>query len=243
MRASGFPAPSARFSAVLFDLDGTLADSAHCGYLATRSAFELFDLPIPSRDEVIRHMGIPIEDSFPIMAPPLGLSPRLLNDVITQFRKLYADLADEHIRLFPGVISLLDELAEAGTPLAIVTSKHVPVALRNLSSLRIASYFRAVVGPEMVTRPKPAGDTAIHALSLLGIAASESVLVVGDASFDILMGHDAGVQTCAVGWGAHSLQQLAATRPTHQVALVEDLRSLLLPGVGAAIPAAKVTLA
>lgn len=221
---------TSNYAVVLFDLDGTLIDSAQCGILATRRAFDTFGLDQPHDQQIVDLMGIPIEDSFPAMAPSLA-DKRRCDQVIEQFRRHYAELSQHHISLFPGVLELLDDLKRAETKMGIVTSKHGPVATRNLRTLDIEHYFEVVIGPERVVQPKPAPDTALHALEMLEFYSQENVIVVGDASFDIQMGLRAGLRTCAVGWGAHSLERLALDKPHYQASSVAELRSHLLPTV------------
>lgn len=82
----------------------------------------------------------------------------------------------------------------------------------------------------MVANCKPAPDSVHMALGMLGSdkCPRERVLVVGDASFDIRMGKAAGVATCAVAWGAHSLEELSESRPDYLVSNVDELLRVIL---------------
>jgi phosphoglycolate phosphatase len=217
------------FDIALFDLDGTILDSAECGVIATQAAFEKSGYRIPDRDEIIHLMGVPIELSFPDLAG-MSMSDGALADLLATFRAVYRELSSEHIRLFDGMHDLLSRLHGAGTTMAVVTSKHSHVAARNIAATGIDAFFKVVVGPDMVSRHKPHADTALKAIELLCAGGDMKAIVIGDSSYDIRMGKAANLQTCAVTWGAHSEDELAKSDPTHIVRTVAQLESLLLNG-------------
>ncbi len=209
---------------VLFDFDGTLVDSARCGVLATRWAFEDAGLPAPDADRIVATMGIPIEQAFPILSDR-PLSGAALATLIQRFRGRYAELAETHIVAFPGIPEMLAAVRTAGLATAIVTSKRTVVAQQNAAHVGIADLVDAIVGSDLVERPKPDPDGVHVALGQLGLDGIDpaQVLVVGDATYDIQMGKAAGTRTCAVTWGAHLEPELAACDPD---LIVHDPRTL-----------------
>ncbi|MGH8159191.1 MAG: HAD family hydrolase [Rhodanobacter sp.] len=215
------------FRAALFDLDGTILDSAKCGELAMQEAFADRGFRVPHAAEILHWMGIPIEESFPALAGR-HLPNSELDPLIDSFRASYRRHSEQHITVFKGVYELLVKLTAAGVALAIVTSKHSEVAFRNMASVGIDHFFSVVVGPDMVSRCKPFGDTALQAMRLLELEDGSGVIAIGDTSYDLEMGQAAAVSTCAVTWGAHSETQLLAAGPTFIVRTVEQLESVLL---------------
>ncbi|WP_082670220.1 HAD family hydrolase [Sphingomonas sanguinis] len=229
----GYPTP--RFKTVLFDLDGTILDSAECGIVATQRAFKMHSLAVPEADRIVQLMGIPIEESFPKLAQR-SLVGDALDALLKDFRLVYREITDTGLTVFSGMIDLLFNLKKYGVRLGIVTSKHSAVACRNMASVGIDLFFEIVIGPDMVQQPKPAPDTALAAMSALGETESSHVLVVGDACYDIIMGKAAGLSTCAVTWGAHNEADLARCDPSWISRSVDDLTHLLLGQITKSCP-------
>lgn len=216
------------FTHVLFDFDGTLADSACCGVEATQWAFARAGLKVPSAQRIIASMGVPIEVTFREMGAD-GIDEREFSELLVIFRKRYAEVADTQMKAFDGAVSLLKMLRDQGALVAVVTSKRTEVAIRNARKIGVADLVDVFVGPDMVEKCKPSPDSVHVALESLGrsMQAKERVIVVGDSSYDIRMGKAAGVTTCAVTWGAHSCEELSSESPDHLVHCFGELRALL----------------
>ena len=86
---------------ILFDFDGTLADSAQCAILATRQAFRDHHLPAPADAAIVQQMGIPIERCFRTLGAT-ALDDDAFAALLATFRQHYAAAAESHIRLYPG---------------------------------------------------------------------------------------------------------------------------------------------
>ena len=98
----------------------------------------------------------------------------------------------EMLRPMPQVVALLDRLAEAGVPLAVVTNRVQPSAEGAVAALGWTERFAVVVGSTVTPLPKPAADPALYALERLGIAPSEAAYV-GDNEADALCAAAAGI--------------------------------------------------
>lgn len=218
-----------RTSAILFDLDGTLIDSASCIVESFRIACREHGLAEPTSHEVRASMGIPLEKSIPAHAGRLGtaLSPAQVQDMITTYRAHYARLTPTLVSAFAGISAMLDACRDAGLPMAIVTSKRVAPAEMNLRHVGFFGHFATIVGSDQVLRYKPEPDTVLVAAERMGIADLSTALVVGDATFDIHMGQAAGTRTCAATWGAHDVHELLSTNPDHVAHTPSDLLKVI----------------
>ena len=206
---------------ILFDFDGTLADSAQCSILATQAAFTAQHLPAPDAAAIVHSMGIPIETAFRSLGAA-ALSDAAYAALLADFRRYYSDYTADHVRLFPGISALLAKAQHK--PLAIVSSKRNARLRDNSTRLGIDGYIDVCIGSDQVTHYKPHPDSVHVALAALGYhGAPEAVITVGDATGDIRMGQAAGIRTCAVTWGAHDATTLAAARPD---TLVHDVAAL-----------------
>lgn len=198
--------------AFIFDFDGTIGDSSECGLRATQETFAELGYGIPSRDQIEYYMGIPIEQSFKLMLPH-EISDTDFNELLTFFREKYATFEDEYLSSFAHVADTLRQLKARGSQLFVLSSKKTDVLHRNGATLGLIDLFTEIVGSDKVTayKPDPAGILyLIHKYQLN----PQQTIMIGDATFDIQMGNRAQVQTCAVTWGAHSLELLQAERPT-----------------------------
>ncbi len=208
--------------AYIFDFDGTLANSGSTGILATQAAFQQFNLEIPSDERINYYTGIPIEESFKKMSVNHEFKANEFEELLASFRSYYKKYEQENLTLFPKIKEVLQTLDDLGKKLYVVSSKHSTALKRNLEFLNIDSYFEGVIGSDQVKKYKPAPDGVLYILDQYDLTAGHTVMI-GDAIFDLQMGKAAGIQTCAVTWGAHSKKELAAQQPDFLVDHVEEL--------------------
>lgn len=211
-----------KYDIALFDFDGTIVDSEETVVEAILRTFRDVNFPLPTRENIIHGMGIPIEKEFSRLAER-DLSEKEVAELLATFRAYIQEIEEDYLVLFPYMKELLVDLSEVAR-LAIVTSKASGPLKRQLQFLGVAEHFDVFVSADMVKNFKPAPETALVALEKLGVTSTESVLVIGDSTYDMLMGQNAGVATCAVTWGAHSAELLTEIAPTH---MVDDPRDLL----------------
>ena len=115
---------------ILFDFDGTLADSAPCAILATQQAFRDHHLPVPADAAIVQQMGIPIERCFRTLGAA-DLDDDAFAALLATFRKHYAAASESHIRLYPGIAALLVALNAQGRQPGIVSSKKSTILRAN----------------------------------------------------------------------------------------------------------------
>jgi phosphoglycolate phosphatase len=207
--------------AVAFDFDGTLADTTTA---IVNTAFQtLADLGLPpvTRERFVPMIGLPLRQAF-IGA---GVDAQAADACVLRYRTCFPAHA-EFVTLFPAVRDCLEELTRRGLPLAIVSSRGRASLLDLLDRLQIREHFREVLGDEDVVRKKPEPDFLFELEARLRVPPAR-MLVVGDTSYDIEMGHAAGAPTCAVTYGSHDRARLQLSRPTHQLDSLSGLGALL----------------
>lgn len=213
--------------AVLFDFDGTLADSEPLITGSLVHALRAHGHAVT--EERVRH----------VFGPPLDVMVRELAghlsvEAVDAIRVTYFEHFNDRLSLIQpveGATELLDALAAAGIPFAMVTNKVEASAHRQLSSMRWGGRFEVVVGADTVHSAKPAPDPALHALARLHVDATDAAFV-GDQEPDIACGLAAGcgmVIGLALGRPAETL---AAAGATHVARDLFEVRQLLL-GTGA----------
>jgi phosphoglycolate phosphatase len=182
---------------VLFDLDGTLSDSAPGILSALRHAFAVND--IPPLDAVTERtlLGPPFYDSLP---PLIGGEDKLAG-VIAAYRERYAagDMYDT--RAYDGVADVLAAAHDAGLRMAVATSKPERYALPIVERLGLAGFFETVGGDELDGSLRTKALVIAKVLRRLGDPAPDTVTMVGDRSHDVLGAREHGIRCVGAGWG------------------------------------------
>ena len=190
---------SARVRAVLFDLDGTLADTSPDMTDALNKLLTRYNRTTLTYDLVRKHasrgsvamidlgFGGPLEEKF----------STLLRD---EFLQIYAGMLCNKTKLFPGVPELLDFLDQANIPWGIVTNKPGRLTEPLIQKLGIA--FRAIcaVSGDSLARRKPSPDQLLHAATIIGVDKTDCIYI-GDDPRDVQAGKAANMKTAAAAYG------------------------------------------
>lgn len=204
-----------RPKAIVFDLDGTLVDSAPEIAIALNTAMAEIGQPSFPLTEVQTFIGggakVALQRALATRGADLGEG--VFDAMMASFYKVYAEVSEAGNGLYPGVKETLAELSRRSFPLGVCTNKAAHITAIALKALGIAPYFAAVVGARDDLPRKPAPDMLLAALGQLGVRPSEA-LVVGDSRSDIGAARAAGCPVFAVSYGyAHGpVADLAADR-------------------------------
>ncbi|SCC94058.1 Phosphoglycolate phosphatase [Thiomonas sp. X19] len=187
------------FQAILFDLDGTLADTApDLAAALNRMRLErgMEALPLALLRPMASHgaRGL-IQVGFELGPDHAGYLP--LRD---EFLRNYAQDICVHTRLFPGVERVLRQLADQAIPWGIVTNKVAMLTHQLLACMPLPFPPGCVVSGDTTAKPKPAPDPLLHASAVLGVPAQQC-LYVGDDLRDMQAAHAAGMGAVAAAYG------------------------------------------
>jgi HAD superfamily hydrolase (TIGR01509 family) len=206
------------FPVYLFDIDGTLLDSAQdiCG--AVRQVLDdAPGCPPVSFDYLKSYIGRHLIDLFSDIFP--AHSPQQIDELIRQYRSFYPARAHGMTRVFPGVP---EALASLGGRKGTATTKGTPTTRAVLEQFGLLRYFDHVQGTDGFPC-KPAPDVILMSLQALG-AAPETCLMVGDSPADMEAARRAGVKSCAATYGYGKREELALWEPDYWIG---DLGELL----------------
>jgi phosphoglycolate phosphatase len=208
---------------VIFDLDGTLTDSAEGIVTSFLHALSHIGAPVPEGDLAAQIVGPPMDETFQQM----GLGEDA-DAAFAAFRAEYGARGWAINSLFDGIEALLVDLRGAGVRLAVATSKLEPTARRILAHFDLDQHFEVVAGacPDGSRRSKE--EVLAHALSQLH-PLPERVLMVGDRSHDVHGAAAHGIDTVVVGWGygkADFADGFAVAGVTHAATIGELRRAL-----------------
>ncbi len=213
-----------RYAGVLFDLDGTLLDTAPDFVDALNHLLHLKG-QAPLADAVIRsHVS---HGARALVALAFGQGRDDFEQLRREFLDIYAEHLSRKTRLFDGFERLLEQLAEHRIPWGIVTNKPALYTEMILADLQLAPAPGTVICPDHVSRTKPDPEPMLLAASQLGVAAARCVYV-GDHRRDIEAGRAAGMTTIAAAYGYIDESDLPETwEADHIVTRPTDLQSLI----------------
>jgi len=219
--------PPHLLEAMLFDLDGTVADThgliRECYDHAIRT-----HLGQPAPLEVWQQrVGLPLDTVLLAACAHFDAPcpPETLGALKTSYRAHMRTRRD-HVAAFPGVHAALAELRQRGLRLAIVTTKYREMALHHLETAGLAEFFEAVVAGDDCEHTKPHPEPFQKALAVLKLG-PEHAAMVGDSQYDVLGAHNAGVYAVAACWGTDSRDELLAALPNFIAERPEALLGLL----------------
>ena len=208
-----------RFSTYLFDVDGTLLDSATdiCG--AIQAVLASTRQNNVEEAFLRRYIGRHLFDLFGDLLPEC--TREQMEQMLADYRRVY--LARNHglTRAYPGVA---DALAALPGRKSTATTKGTPTTRAVLELFGLLPYFDHVQGTDgFPAKPEP--DVILASLQVFG-ATPENCLLVGDSAADMEAGRRAGVKTCAVLWGYGRREDLASWQPDYWI---EHPRELVTP--------------
>ena len=214
-------------STVLFDLDDTLADSFDARVSALGKVFFEEGIGPPTAAEFLVGLhGRQLKEALAQIEADMGMKL----DLFERYRQTYWTKEPGQIRLYPDIGTCLKRLRSRGVRLGIVTQKvrefevdgHRTGAMEELRELGVSDMFSVVVGFEDVTYHKPHPEAVHVALSRLG-AAPEETLMVGDSRADIEAARRAGCWSCHAIWGISADQAGLGDEQADLVAKTPDI--------------------
>ncbi len=210
---------------VIFDFDGTLADTKENIILTFQMTMKELGVEIKSRQECAATIGLTLEDAFKVLYPGMAAEKYIL------LRDTYRRIFKENRKilvpgLFPEVMETLEELRRRGYLMSIASSRQSPSLHSFLEDMKIAHLFEYAVGGDNVEHPKPAPDAVLQILRHYNLSAEEA-FVVGDMPFDINMATNAGVKSCGVTWGNADAAQLKESGANYVIDKMSQLLEIL----------------
>lgn len=211
----------------VFDCDGTLVDSQANILRAMEDSFERHRLDPPCRHATRRITGLSILECMQVLLPEgdAKLHTSLAEDYKVAFRRLRdrGELVDEP--LYPGIRESLVELERRGWLLGVATGKSDRGLALTLAHHGIAPHFLTLqTADRHPSKPHPA---MLHAAMADAGAEPARTVMIGDTSFDMEMGVNAGVCPIGVDWGYHDMAELRTAGAQAVVTRMEELLELM----------------
>lgn len=212
---------------ILFDLDGTLIDSAPSIVYALNRVFDAAGYDAVHVDAVKPLLaGDAMKLVGTLVAQQNRTSDEAQNaDLTRSFLETYKAHPAEDAALYPDALSILEHFKHAGHPMAICTNKPSITADPVLRTFDLSGYFDAVICGDQTEFKKPDGRHILETVDALGGDAASAVMV-GDSGNDIYAAHDAGVASVWVTFG-YGLERVEDLKPTATIDHLIDLPTVI----------------
>ena len=212
-------------AAFLFDLDGTLFDTApDIADALDRTLVEL-GLPAAGRERALGWIGGGAKVLLERALPAVGGERFRADDIMPAFMTHYAATNAASAEPYPGVVETLNELGERGHAMGCVTNKPARFAFELLYKAELANHFATLIGGDTLAERKPHPlpiTTAIETLE----AAAEHTWMIGDSITDMDAARAAGVRSAWVPYGYHRDTPLETLDPTIALTGFGDILAL-----------------
>lgn len=206
------------YTAIFFDLDGTLTDSSEGITKCAALALSHFGLPVPDTDALKVFIGPPLRETF----PRFGVPEERVEEAVSVFRSRYTTVGKFENRPYDGIRQVLETLTELGIKLYVATSKPQETAVEILDKFDLSRYFRLICGATMDGRRDSKESVIAYLLEQTGTG--EKAVMVGDTAYDVIGANAFSIPTIGVSWGFGSREEMEAAGA---ISVVDTMAELL----------------
>lgn len=212
------------YDTVIFDLDGTLLNTLEDLKDGVNHVLREHGYPQRTLEEVRKFVGNGIRRLMEL-AVPEEVAGEMFEEVFEEFRTYYTSHCQIRTCAYDGILELLRELKEQGYALAIVSNKNQG-AVTELNDIYFREWIETAIGQTDGIRKKPAPDTVLQALKMLG-KEQKTALYVGDSEVDFQTAENAGMDCVLVTWGFRTTEELEQFTPTARIDAPQELLDIL----------------
>lgn len=212
------------YSHLLFDLDGTLIDSKRGIFNAVHYTLDSMGIPRKNRPADLNpFIGPPLRESFRNL---FNFSPDVAEAATVRYREYYGEKGLYEFDIFQGIPEVMNQLAEKGFKLCVVTSKAEVYAKLIIESTPFGKYFQTISGCEIDGRRSTKQELISYTLEKLDIQPSKNILMIGDRYHDIRGAKETGISSAAILYGYGSREELTEESPDIFIETTEGLLSI-----------------
>lgn len=211
-----------KYDLVLFDLDGTLVDSAHGLYIAVNQTLTQMKLTNVSYQQVCSWIGNGVVTLMERALTFLDVNHLKMSDVMPIFNKFYLVTALE-AKCYENAILTLQTLKAHNVKLAVITNKAAQFTLPLLDALKLRSYFDWVVCGDSLASKKPNAEPLNWVCKQSGLSIPQT-LMVGDSENDLIPAQTLKMDAVLMTYGYHQGKDLSLYQPKAQI---DDLKALI----------------
>jgi pyrophosphatase PpaX len=216
--------PNRRAEAILWDLDGTLADTHPLIHRCVDETFQKYFSRPFEFDLWKQGVGRPLEHVLRLGFEKYGITCEDTAPLISFYRERLASYECD-VRPFPGAADIVGRLAGMGFRQGVVTTKFGEACERHLDTLGLARHFEVVITGDSCERHKPDPEPIRRALEALKLPPVACVMV-GDSAADVSSARSCGVKTIAALWGSLDRDAVLSARPDYSANMLSDVLTI-----------------
>ena len=215
--------------AIIFDLDGTLADTLDSITHGINLAMGALGYPLNTKDDIHAHINHGGRNLVKLSLPPEEQSDEAkIDKAYAIYNEMYAKVYLEVERTYNGILQMLGKLHEQGIKLSVLSNKQDPYVVGICNKLLPKEYFTEFRGQRVGAPTKPAPTVPLEICSLMGVEPSECALV-GDSDVDMRAAKNAGFTAIGVSWGYRPSEMLVANGADAIAATADDIVEIIKP--------------
>ncbi len=212
-----------KYNNLLFDLDGTLTDSAPG--IINCVKYALSEMRFPEPPDIMRFVGPPLCESFRDFC---GMDEAHAQEAIKLYRSRYSTIGLFENAVYEGIPQMLERLKNSGKKLFVATSKPEIFSVRILDKFGLSDYFEIVGGASTDGTRDTKHDVIQYLLEKADIHDTSDVLMIGDRKHDIIGSHSLNIPCMAVLWGYGDADEFAQNGADYIVSEPSELAGFLL---------------
>ena len=214
----------AKYDYVIFDFDGTVADTGEGILKSLQYSFREMGREVPELDDLKKFIGPPIYYSYTTY---YGVSEEEVGEYIKKYRERYKVKGIYECELYDGMTQLLDSLKAKGIKIGIASSKPMHLIYSVADYLKITDKFDAIVGVKIDdSNHSSKTQLVLDAMTEMGATDKSKVLMVGDRLYDIDGANGAGVDSCGAIWGYGNEEEFREHNATYIAYKTTDVYEL-----------------
>ena len=194
-----------QYKTILFDMDGTVTDSAPGIINSIMYALEKFHITVEDRSFLRKFVGPPIKDS---LKKYYNFPDEDCTRAVIYFREYFTEKGMYENDVYDGMIQVLEQIKESGRRTILATSKPEEHAIQIAKYFRIDQYFDFIAGATMDSSRIKKADVITYALESCGIDDLSSAVMVGDREYDIFGAKETGLDSIGVLYGYGGREEL-----------------------------------
>lgn len=214
---------NSKYDAVLFDFDGTVADTGKGIFSSIQYAVECLGYEPLDCETLRRFIGPPVYDSF---KRELGLDEERSDFAVKKYREKYAEKGIYEFELYDGIIELMKTLHDMGIKVGIASSKPQNFLIRIVDFLKIGEIIDFISAPSADDTPQSKASLINNAAEALNVS-KDKILMVGDRYFDIDGANGAGVESVGVTFGYGSEEEFKKSGATYIAGCADEISSII----------------
>ncbi|KHD37807.1 5'-nucleotidase [Clostridium acetobutylicum] len=212
------------YNYVLFDLDGTLTDSAEGITKSVKYSLNKFDIQVEDLSSLNKFVGPPLKTSF---MEYYNFDEETATAAIDYYRDYFKAKGMFENKVYAGIEALLSSLKDYGFHLVVATSKPTVFSKQILEHFKLAFYFDAIVGSSLDGKLSTKEDVIRYAMESLNIKSNDAIMI-GDREYDVIGAFKNNLPSIGVTYGFGSYEELKNAGANYIVSSVDELHKKIL---------------